>query len=190
MTQVVMMQAALFQMRAAVASVEDPFTRSQLQLATGVLANAIDAAANGVTAASVNEIDFALNDVTAAVADLPQSESAPIEPLLTMLKADIAALKEETALPADVVGAICDFQSKLKTRKEAIERQTYMENAPAEALPHPPETLRVDALPLRDRLASAGFATPALDSLIEEPTSLRFHSINEIIDELDVIIAS
>lgn len=185
-----MMQAALFQLRAAVASVEDPFTRSQLELATGVLANAIDAAANGVNAASVNEIDFALNDVSAAVADLPQSESAPIEPLLSMLKSDVAALKEETALPSDVVGAICELQSKLKTRKQAIERQTYMENAPSAPLPHAPEELRVEAMPLRDRLASAGFATPALDTLIGDPASLRFHSINEIIDELDVIIAS
>ena len=181
-----MMQAAMFQLRAAVASVEDPFTRSQLELATSVLSNAIDAAANGgVNAAAVNEIDFALNDVAAAVPDVPS-----IEPIVTMLQHDVAALKEQTALPADVVAGVRAFQSKLKIRRTAIERQTYVEDAPKEPLPHPPDELRGDAMPLRDRLASAGFATPALDTLIGDPESLRFHSINEIIDELDVIIAS
>jgi len=184
MTEIVLMQAALFQLRAAVASIEDPFTRSQLQLATNVLGNAIDAAASGVTAASVNEIDFALNDVVASVADAPEIES-----IVTMLQKDVAALKEQTALPSDVVTAIRSFQSKLRTRKNAIERQTFVEDATSDALPHPPEELRSDALPIRDRLAGAGFATPALDSLIDEPASLRFHSINEIVDELDVIIA-
>ena len=186
MSEIVMMQAAMFQLRAAVASVEDSFTRSQLDLATNVLANAIDNAANGVNAASVNEIDFALNDVAAAVADVPS-----IEPLVVMLQNDVAALKEQTALPADVIAGVRAFQSKLKIRKSAIERQTYVENAGENvALPHPPEELRADAMPIRDRLASAGFATPALDTLIGDPASLRFHSINEIIDELDVIVAS
>ena len=39
----------------------------------------------------------------------------------------------------------------------------------------------------RSALAAAGFVTPALDGLITEPSSLRFHSINDIINELDVI---
>jgi hypothetical protein len=31
---------------------------------------------------------------------------------------------------------------------------------------------------------------PALGKLIEDPSALRFHSINDIVDELDVILAS
>jgi len=183
-----MLQAALFQLRSAMESIEDPFIRTQMHLAVGVLGNAVDGAANGVNAAAVNEIDFALNDVAGAVADLPQSEAAPIEPLLAMLRNDVDALKTATALPADVVAGVRALQAKLKVRRNAIERQTYVENA-SEALPHAPEELRAEALPLRDRLASAGFATPALDALIDDPASIRFHSINEILDELDVIIA-
>ena len=189
MTQIVMMQAAMFQLRAAIGAIEDPFTRSQMQLAAGVLGNAVDDAAKGLNAAAVNDIAFALNDVAAAAADLSQADSAAIEPLLAMLQNDVAALEEQTALPEDVVNAIRAFQAKLRERKKAIERQTYVENA-AESLPHPPEELAGEAGPLRDRLASAGFATPALDTLISDPASLRFHSIGEIIDELDVIIAS
>ena len=179
-----MMQAAMFQLRAAAESIDDPFIRSQVQLAVGVLGNAIDGAANGVNAAAVNEIAFALNDVSAAVADAPA-----IEPVVAMLQKDVDALKSATALPADVVSAARDLQSKLKVRKNAIERQTYVENA-GEPLPHAPETLRGEALPLRERLLRAGFATPALDLLIDDPAALRFHSINDIVDELDVILDS
>ena len=39
-----------------------------------------------------------------------------------------------------------------------------------------------------EQLAASGFATPALDGLIDDPSSLRFHTIGEIVDELDVII--
>jgi len=51
----------------------------------------------------------------------------------------------------------------------------------------PLEALRDEALPLRDQLVAAGFATPALDGLIDDPASLRFHSLTEIVDELEVI---
>jgi hypothetical protein len=182
MTEVVMMQAAMFQLRAATESIDDPFIRTQVRLAAGVLGNAIDGAANGVNAAAVNEIAFAMNDVVAAAADAPE-----LETLVALLQKDVDALKSATALPDDVVGSILALQSKLKTRKSAIERQTYVENA-SEPLPYPPEELRSEALSLRDRLLRAGFATPALDRLIEDPSALRFHSINDIVDELDVIV--
>ena len=78
-----------------------------------------------------------------------------------------------------------------RIRKPVLQRQdplrTDREDPSGETLPHPPESLREEALPLREQLAAAGFATPALDGLIDDPESLRFHSINEIVDELDVI---
>jgi hypothetical protein len=184
MTDIVMLQAAMFQLRAALESIDDPFLRTQATLATNVLSNAVDAAANGVNAAAVNDIAFAMNDVAAAAADTPE-----IEPAVAMLQRDVDALKAATALPEEVIAAARALQSKLKIRKTAIERQTYVENA-SDPLPHEPQELRADALPLRDRLLSAGFATPALDVLITDPAALRFHSINDIVDELDVIIAS
>ena len=136
MTEVVMMQAAMFQLRAAMESIDDPFIRTQMRLAVGVLGNAIDGAANGVNAAAVNDIAFALNDVVAAAADAPE-----LEPLVTLLQEDVDALKSATALPDDVVTSVRALQSKLKMRRNAIERQTYVENA-VEPLPHPPEELR------------------------------------------------
>jgi hypothetical protein len=88
-----------------------------------------------------------------------------------------------------VSNAIRSFQSKLRARRVAIERQTYRpEGAAQEPLHHPPDQLRAEAVPLRQQVAAAGFATPALDGLISDPASLRFHSINEIINELDVIV--
>ena len=181
-----MMEAALFQLRGAIDGIEDPFLRSQIRLGTDVLSNAIANASNGVNAAAVNDIEFALNDVIGAVGELTAPDAATLVPIVEMLQRDVIGLKELTALAPDVVSAIRALQAKLKIRRTAIERQTFVENAAA-ALPHPPEELRADALPLRDSLALAGFTTPALDTLISDPTSLRFHSINEIIDELDVI---
>lgn len=182
-----MMQAALFQLRGAIDGIEDPFLRSQIRLGSDVLSNAIANAANGVNAAAVNEIEFALNDVVGAVGELTAPDAATLLPMVEMLQRDVIALKELTALAPEVVATIRALQAKLKIRRSAIERQTFVENASASVLPHPPEELRVDALPLRDHLTAAGFTTPALDALIADPASLRFHSINEIIDELDVI---
>jgi hypothetical protein len=187
MNEIVMMQAALFQVRATIASIEDPFTRSQIQLASDVLSNALAGAAPEFNAALVGEIDFALNDLLGAANDLPAADAAALAPAFEMLRTDVAALKTMVALPPEVLTAIRDLQKKLKIRKAAIERQTYVENAPQTSLPHPPEELGGDAIRIRERLLSAGYATPALDVLIDDPSSLRFHSINDIIDELEVI---
>jgi hypothetical protein len=98
-------------------------------------------------------------------------------------------LKESAALPPAVANAIRALQAKLKARKAAIEKSTYRaEGSPAVELPHPPQDLQREAAPLQQQLAAAGFATPALDALIADPASLRFHSINEILNELDVIV--
>jgi hypothetical protein len=188
MTEVAMLQAALFQLRGAIDAIEDPFLRSQVRLGTDVLSNAVANAASGVNAAAVNEIEFALNDVAGAVGELSAPDAANLLPMVEMLQRDVVALKELTALAPEVIASIRALQAKLKIRRGAIERQTFVENASdAAPLPHPPEELRAEALPLRDTLTSSGFATPALDILIDDPSSLRFHSINEIIDELDVI---
>jgi hypothetical protein len=183
-----MLQAALFQLRGAIDGIEDPFLRSQIRLGADVLSNAITNASNGVNAAAVNDIEFALNDVIGAVGELTAPDAATLLPIVEMLQRDVIALKELTALAPEVVATIRALQAKLKIRRSAIERQTFVEDASSSApLPHPPEELRADALPLRDSLTAAGFTTPALDALIADPSSLRFHSINEIIDELDVI---
>ena len=179
MSDVVMLEAALFQLRNGAEGL------SQLDLFFSVLANAVAGARDGINAARVNDIEFALNDLAAAIDELPAADYERLAEPLAMMHEDVARLKQETSLPRDVVDRIRALQAKLRTRAAAIERQTYRETA--EPLPHPPEELRAEAVPLRDALAAAGFATPALDTLIDDPSSLRFHSIGEIGDELDVI---
>lgn len=168
-----MMEAALFQLRAAL-DASDP-----LQLHVRILEGAIAAAKEqGVNAARVSDIEFALNDLEA---EAPFSA----EPAIALLRTDLAALQRATALPDEVIAAIRAFQAKLRTRAKAIERSQFQ--AKPEPLPHPPEELRVEAEPIVQKLAAAGFATPVLDGLIADPDSLRYHSINEMLDELDVI---
>jgi hypothetical protein len=176
MAELTMMEAALFQLRAAL-DVGDP-----LQLPARILEGAIAAAKEqGVNAARVSDIEFALNDLAA---EAPFSA----EPAIALLREDLAALQRATALPNEVIAAIRALQAKLKERGKAIERSQYRaENAPVEPLPHPPEELRIEAQPIARKLADAGFTTPSLDGLVADPDSLRYHSINEIVDELDVI---
>jgi hypothetical protein len=188
MSDVAMLEAALFQLRNGAEGVE-PIYASQLELCLSVLGNAIAGAREGVNAGHVNDINFALNDLAATIDELPAADAERLAAPLQMMRDDVERLKQETSLSRDLVDRIRLFQQKLRARGRAIERQTYREGAEGELLPHPPEELRDEALPLREQLAAAGFATPALDGLIDDPSSLRFHSIGEIGNELDVIIA-
>src|SRR5436190_12556816 len=180
--ELMLLDAALFQLKAAAGSVKE------MQLTVGLLSNAIDTARQGVSAATVNEIEFALNDVASAMGDLSAADADRIAPIVTLLQDDLERLKESTSLAPSVITAIRGFQKKLKTRREAIERQTYRpEGSPEEPLPHPPDELQKEAVPLRQQLAAAGYSTPALNTLIADPSSLLFHSITDIVNELDVI---
>lgn len=158
-----------------------------MNLATSMLSNAVGSAGASLNPASVNDIAFALNDVVGAMESLSAADASQVEPIIEALQADVEALRTATALPAALIEATRAFQSKLRIRRSAIERQTYREGDNAE-LPHPPEELHTDAATIRPLLAAAGFATPSLDSFCHERSSLRFHNIVEMIDELDVII--
>jgi hypothetical protein len=181
------MEAAIEQLREGVDRIGEPFLQTQIRLAMNVLHNALASARQDtITAALVNEIEFALHDLSGIASELPVEDYERIVPGIATLEKKIAALHASNALPAEVIAAIRAFQGKLKVRRSAVERQTYVEN-PTDPLPHPPHELRGDAIPLRDKLVASGFATPELDTFIDDPESLRFHSINAIIDELDVI---
>jgi hypothetical protein len=185
MNDVVMLEAALFQLRAGAEGV-DAMYAMQMETCFSVLANAIGGAREGINAARVSDIEFALNDLIATIDELPADDAGRLAEPLQMMRDDLDRLKAQTSLDGGVVESIRALQTKLRARRSAIERQTYREGD-AEPLPHPPEALRDEALPLRDQLAAAGFATLALDALIDDPASLRFHSITAIVDELEVI---
>lgn len=180
-----MMEAALFQLRAAIG--DDPSFMA-IRLGADVLSNAVIAAKNGgVNAARVNDIEFALNDLIAAIDDAGAPDE--VYSAVALLQNDAATLRNATALPAELVQTIRELQSKLKTRANAMERAQYrMEGSVAESLPHPPRELREAAIPIVRQLAAAGFDTPALDLLVAQPEELRYHTINEIVDELDVVL--
>lgn len=185
MNELLMMEAALFQLRAAAA--DDPELLG-IRIAADMLANAIHAAKEqGVNAARVNDIEFALNDLVAAVDDAGAPDG--VLRSVMMLQNDAATLRAAAALPPELLQGLRDLQKKLKARAKAMERAQYRaEGAPEEPLPHPPAELRETAIPLARQLAAAGFDTPVLDSLIADPDSLRYHTMNEIVDELDVIL--
>jgi hypothetical protein len=180
-----MLEAAVFQLRAAADEI-DAGLAPQLGLCVSVLARAVESARDGVNAARVSDIEFAVNDLAGAVDELPSHDAGRIQPLLDAIRGDLESLKTATSLDPKLIDQINAFQSKLRERMKAIERQTYVEGDP-EPLPHPAESLRDEAVPLARQLMAAGFETPALNALIAEPESLRFHSLRELHDELDVI---
>lgn len=179
-----MMEAALFQLRAAL---EDDPQLLPIRLSADVLGHAVLAAKErGLNAARVNDIEFALNDLTAAVDDVGAPDA--VLSAVAMLQNDAARLRAASALPKDLVDSIRSLQSKLKLRAKALERGQYRaEGAEPEALPFPPEELRESAIPIVRQLAAEGFETPALDMLLGDPDAVRYHTLNEIVDELDVI---
>ena len=186
MTDLTMMRAALFNLSVAIEGIEDSFLQSQIRLASNVLAGAIDNAGEHVTPAGAGDIEFALNDLVATAGELSAPDAERVMPFIEQLETDVAALTSGAALAPDVVERIHMLILKLKSRRKAIERQTFVEGG-GDALPHDPSELREDALPIRARLSEAGFATPALDALIDDPGSLRLHGIIAIVDELEVI---
>src|SRR5439155_19109761 len=147
-----MLEAALFQLRNGAEGV-DPLYAAQLNLCLTVLGNALAGAHDGVNAARVNDIEFALNDLAAAVDELPAADVERFMAPLQMMRDDLARLKEATSLDRAVIDLIRTLQAKLCARRAAIERQTYMESPQPLPLPHPPEELCAEALPLRDALA-------------------------------------
>lgn len=186
MSELTMMEAALFQLRATLAEDSDLMA---LRISADVLANAVASAkANGINAARVNDIEFALNDLVAAIDDaagVPDEVYAAV----ALLQNDAAALRSATALPREIMTAMRDLQTRLRTRSKAMERAQFRaEGTEAPPLPHPPEELRQLAVPIVRQLEAAGFDTPALDTLLAAEDELRYHTLNEIVDELDVIL--
>jgi len=180
-----MMEAALFQLRAALG--DDP-QLLPVRLSADVLANAVAAAkANGINAARVNDIEFALNDLIAAIDD----GGAPDEIFgaVALLQNDAASLRRANALPDGLVASARTLQKKLRERAKAMERSQFRaEGTEPEPLPHPPAELRSDAAPIARQLADAGFDTPSLEELVSAHDELRFHTLNEVVDELDAIL--
>jgi hypothetical protein len=186
MTDVTMLEATLFQLRAVTSDI-DAEVAPQLGLSINILANAIASGHDGVNASIASDIEFAFNDLSAAVDELPQSDADRLAPLMATLRRDVEALESATSLDPALIAQIESFQSKLRERMKAIERQTFVENA-SEPLPHPPEALRDEAIPIARQLLAAGFQTPSLNVLISDPAATRLHSLRDVADELDVIL--
>ncbi|HEX6084541.1 MAG TPA: hypothetical protein VF266_08440 [Thermoanaerobaculia bacterium] len=185
MSELLMMEAALFQLRAALG--DDPMLLP-IRISADVLGQHIAATKEqGVNAARVSDIEFALNDLVAAIDDAGAPDE--VYRAIALLQNDAATLRHAAALPAEVVNAVRALQLKLKARAKAMERAQFRAvGTEADPFPHPPEELRNDAIPLLRQLTAAGFDTPSLVSLVADPDELRYHTLNEVVDELDVVV--
>jgi hypothetical protein len=185
--EMVMVEAACFQLRTAITAITDDSYAGPLRVAMSVLAANVAAAKESLNPSRVSDIEFALNDVVAVAEELPANDAERVAAPLKMLRDDVATLRRLTSLPQDLIDSIQALQSKLRLRREAIEKGTFREDIGEVTLPHPPEALRPEGDGIRKQLLAAGFVTPALDVLVDQPAEFRFHSINELIDELETI---
>jgi hypothetical protein len=185
MNELLLMEAALFQLRSAL---EDDPSCLPIRISADVLAGAIaNARASGINAARVNDIEFALNDLIEAVDDAGAPDA--VCNAVALLQNDAAALRSQTMLSQPLIQAMHGLQTKLRARAKAMERSQYRaEGAEPEPLPHPPEELRADALPIAEELSAAGFDTPALHALLASSEGVRYHTLNEVSDELDTVL--
>jgi hypothetical protein len=183
MSELLMMESALFQLRAALG--DDPMLMT-IRISADVMGNAVAAAKeHGINTARVNDIEFALNDLVSAIDDAGAPDA--VFGAVALLQNDVAALRTATALPAELLQTLRDLRTRLRARAKAMERGQFRAEGTEVELPHPPEELRAMAIPVVRQLEAAGFATPALDQLLSDP-DLRYHTLNEVADELDVII--
>jgi hypothetical protein len=185
MNELVMMEAALFQLRAAL---EDDPALLPIRIGADVLGNAVTATREyGINPARVNDLEFALNDLVEAIDDAGAPDA--ICAAVALLQNDVAALRAQAQLPRDLIDTIRAFQTKLRTRAKAMERGQYRaEGTEPEPLPFTLDELRIDAIPIVQQLGVAGFETPSLNELMADEDELRYHTINEVVDELDVVL--
>src|SRR5947209_19785636 len=115
MSDVAILEAALFQLRAAASDI-DAEVAPQLGLSINILANAIASGRDAVNASIASDIEFAFNDLSAAVDELPQSDADRLAPLMAALRRDIDALTAATELEPAVIAQIRAFETKLRER--------------------------------------------------------------------------
>lgn len=184
MSDLLMLEAALFQLRTALG--EDA-AELPIRISADVLERALRAGSAGMNTARVNDIEFAMNDLVAAIEEVNASSEA--RAAVALMREDVRALREAYRLPAELALSLQALQEKLKARARAMERSQYREAGTEPApLPHPPEELREDAIPLVRQLEAEGFQTPMLDALLASPEEVRYHTLNEIVDELETIV--
>src|SRR5437762_2442870 len=142
MSDVAMLEAALFQLRSGAEGVDAVYEK-ELQLCLIVLENAIAGARETMNAARVADVEFARMDLGAAIDGLPQADADRLNEPLQMIRDDVARLKAAMPLARELVDRIRDFRKKLRARGDAIELQRFTEG-PEAPLPHPPAELRAE----------------------------------------------
>lgn len=183
-------ERALAGLKEAIASLgEGEMYATQMAFTVTVLANAIAEARDGINPRQVRDLDFALNDLVAFSNELTADGAALVGRPLAVLQESIGALKGQVVLPQSTITAARAFQLKLRERKSAIQKQTYLPpGTVAPPLPHEPSTLVAEASAVRAAFAQAGFETPLLDDFIAAPAEARMQHLADLAEEIETVI--
>jgi hypothetical protein len=176
-------------LKTAVSSIEEPFYKTQLQLATTVLGNAIAALDEEPSPAQINDAEFAFGDITSMASEIPPNDEARLNPAIEEFRNALASVKESKALPLELIAQARELQQKLRLRREALERQGYrFEGEEPPHIPNHPRELCLPARRLQRELAVAGFRMGSLDKLVSNPDDFAYHDVADLIADIDAAI--
>ncbi|MHB0971140.1 MAG: hypothetical protein ACYC7A_03685 [Thermoanaerobaculia bacterium] len=183
-------ERALAGVKEAVASLgEGEMFATQMAFTVTVLANAVAEARSGINPRQVRDLDFALNDLVAFSNELSAEGVDLVSRPLAVLQESIGALKSQVVIPQSTIASARALQQKLRERKTAIQKLTYLPpGTVAPPLPHEPSTLVAEASSVRDAFAQAGFETPLLDDFIAAPSEARMQHLADLAEEIETVI--
>jgi hypothetical protein len=162
---------------------------TQMAFTVTVLANAVEEARTGINPRQVRDLDFALNDLVAFANELTAEGAALVSRPLAVLQESVGVLKSEIVVPQSTINTARALQQKLRERKTAIQKLTYLPpGAVAPPLPHEPSTLVAEASAVRVAFAQAGFETPLLDDFIAAPAEARMQHLADLAEEIETVI--
>jgi hypothetical protein len=181
---------ALAELAGSVASLgEGEMFAPQMAFSVSMLANALRDARADTNPRTVRDLDFAVNDPVAFANELTAEGANIVTRPLGVLQAAVGTLKAQVSVPQSAIAAGKAFQLKLRERKSAIQKQTYLPpGSVAPPLPHEPATLVPEAVALREALAQAGFETPLLDDFIAAPAEARMQHLADLAEEIETVI--
>lgn len=181
---------ALAELTEAAASLgEGEMFASQMSFSVSMLANALRDARANTNPRTVRDLDFAMNGPVAFSNELTAEGADIVNRPLSVLQEAIGALKAQVSVPQSAIAAGKAFQMKLRERKTAIQKQSFLPpGSVAPPIPHEPATLVPEAVALREALTQAGFETPLLDDFIAAPAEARMQHLADLAEEIETVI--
>lgn len=173
----------------ALPAVSDDFMGKNLELSAQMLSKEASTAFELPNPRTIKGLAFALNDLIGMTGDLSSEVQSQFQAMFETLRHEVSRLQSEFSLSEATANKLKALRTRLTERRGAREKQLYLPpGSPMAPLPHEPATMQADAVVLQREVAAAGFESPALDRLAENPATFELRDVTELIDEINAIL--